>query len=171
MVVAAAKDGKSLMVATAPQARGDEPTKTEIKLGDKTALVFMNVGPDGAKLAEGQEAHIWLENGSKDTAARVIVRAATPERATQVTGRVTAVGKDGWSFTLETQARGRAEEPKTLEVKINPGTRIAYFSVGPDEAKLVEGLLAQVRLEEGSANIAMQILFHKQGAERGGRRE
>jgi hypothetical protein len=169
-VVAVANDGKNMTVAIQPQARGDEPTKTEIKVGDKSAVAYQNVGPDGAKITEGYMVRIWLENGSKDSAAKISFTAPLQERTSQITGKVTGVGKDGKSFALEFQPRGRGEEVKELEVKIGVNTRISYTGVGPDEAKLTEGLMAQVRLEEGSMNNAIQIMFVKPGAERGGNR-
>jgi RNA polymerase sigma factor (sigma-70 family) len=168
-VVAMSNDGNSVTVAIQPQVRGDEPTKMEIKLGDKSAVVYQNVGPDGAKMTEGYMARIWLENGSKDRAAKISFAAPLQERASQITGKVIGVGKDGKSITLEIQA-GRAEKAKQLDVKIGDNTRISYTGVGPDEARLTEGLTAQVRLEEGSTNNAVQIMFNKPGAERGGNR-
>jgi RNA polymerase sigma factor (sigma-70 family) len=169
-VASVAKDGKSATLETPPQARGEEPKKTEVKIGDKTAIVFQNVGPDGAKVGEGQMARIWLESGSKDTAAKANFAGPVREKGTSIVGRVTGVDKDGKGFTLELRPQGRMEEAKRVEIKVGDSTKVAFFGVGPNEAKPTEGFMAQVRLEEGSMTNATQVLFHKGGGERGGAR-
>ena len=62
--VVAAVEGKSITVAI-PAGRGEEPTRHEIKLGNKTAVIFNNVVADGTKIIEGYSASVWLEDGAR----------------------------------------------------------------------------------------------------------
>jgi hypothetical protein len=165
-VVKVARDGKSItVVTTAPgRNRDEEPKKVEVPLGDRTAIVYHNVPPGGAKVAEGLIARVWLQKDSKD-AARVIFTGVARERWSMVAGRVVGVGKDGKSITLAQRPRGRDEQGERLEIKITARTRIGYAGVGPGEARLTEGHLAQVRLAEGSKDTAAGILFVKPGSE------
>ena len=104
---------------------------------------------------------------SKDSAAKVLYFGVPKEGGSEAAGKVVGVAKDGKSFTLETAARGRGEEPKSIESKITDKTRIAYLGVGPNGAKPSDGYMAQVQLEEGSKDTAEQIMFGKLGT--GGR--
>jgi hypothetical protein len=70
-VVAVGKDGFTLDVP--PQVRGEEGKKVEIKITVETDFSFSGVGPDEAKVAEGQGARVWLKEGTTDTAARVMI--------------------------------------------------------------------------------------------------
>jgi len=162
-VIAVAKDSKSITLEQPPQARGEESKKVEVKLGDKTHIVYNGVGPDGTSLAEGNLVHVYLEEGSKDSAALVGVSGVIKERGTQVAGKVLSVAKGGETITLEQPAQGRGEEPKKIDVKITPKTRIAFYGVGPDGAQPTEGYIAQVRMEDGTA---LQVSFSKPGGER-----
>jgi hypothetical protein len=76
------------------------------------------------------------------------------------------VAKDGSSFTVEGPVTVRGEEPKRIEIKLTARTKVAFFGVGPGEAKVAEGLTAQVRLLEGLTDTAAQVTFGKVG-ERG----
>jgi RNA polymerase sigma factor (sigma-70 family) len=165
-VSAVAKDGKSITLEMPPQGRGEEPKKVDVKLGDKTEVVYFGVDPDGTKVAEGFQASVWLEEGSKDSAAHVILRGVVRERWSLVAGQVVGVAKDGKGFTVELPGQGR-EAPKRVDIKITDKTRVAYEGVGPDGAKPTEGYAAQVRLVDESKDTAALILFATRG---GGRR-
>jgi RNA polymerase sigma factor (sigma-70 family) len=167
-VVGVADEGKTLTVEM-PGGRGEEPTRFTVKVNDKTTAVYNNVPLDGAKPAEGQQALVWWADGSKDTAAKVAFTAPAPERWKMLTGKVVAVGKDGSSFTLEQPATVRGEEPTRTEIKLSTKTRISYFGVGPDGAKVTEGLIAHVALLDGSKDTGAQVTFSKPGEGRGGR--
>jgi|GEM_PF-6627971 len=160
-------EGKSI-VLEASAGRGEEPKKVTITLTDKTTVVFNNVPLDGAKITPGMQAGVWLADGSKDTAAKVLFIGTTPERWTTVTGKVVAVAKDGKSFSVEAVAK-RGEEPKRVEVKLTDKTQLAFFGVGPGEAKITEGMVAQARLLDGSTDTA-QVIFSKGGERGDGRR-
>jgi RNA polymerase sigma factor (sigma-70 family) len=146
--------------------RGEEATQHRFKLDDSTRLVFLTVGPDGAKPTVGQRATIWLAEGSKDTAARISFQGAVKEREELVVGKVVAVAPGGKGVTLEIRPQGREEAPRK-EIKFNDKTEIVFHGVGPGGAKPTEGQLAQVWLEEGSKDTAARVLF---GAAVGGDR-
>ena len=60
--------------------RGAELPKQTIPLDDKTVLAFSNVGKDGAKIAAGLQAQVWLADDGK-TAGKVTSSAAPAARA------------------------------------------------------------------------------------------
>jgi RNA polymerase sigma factor (sigma-70 family) len=165
-VVGVTDEGRALLVEV-PGGRGEEPTKFNVKLTDKTSVVFNGVSLDGAKPAEGQYAHVWYAEGSKDTAAMLVLAAPAPERWKTLVGKVVAVSKDGSSFTLEQPATVRGEEPTRTEIKLSPKAKVAYYGVRQGEAKLTEGLLADVALLDGSKNVGAQVAFRKDFGGRG----
>jgi hypothetical protein len=65
-VTQVAADGKSITL-TARDLR-----RVDVKLTDKTEVVYQNVGPGGAKPSEGYFAQVTLEEGSEDTAMHVL---------------------------------------------------------------------------------------------------
>ncbi len=157
-------DGKKLVIEGPPAERGGEPVRTTVAIDDKAAVVFHNVPTDGAKLAAGMQAQVWLAEGSKDTAAKVFVTGTVPERWTTVTGKVVAVGKDAKSVTLEQPPTVRGEDGKRVEVKLTEKTKFAFFGVGLGEAKIAEGMMGQLRLLDGSTDTASHATFGKHGA-------
>jgi RNA polymerase sigma factor (sigma-70 family) len=159
-----ATDGKTITVETRSGGRGEEPTKETVKIGDKTTIVYHDVGPDGTKIAEKLQVRIWLANGSKDTADRVLVTGVPPERWTTISGKVVAVSADGRTVTLEAAPATRTEEAKRIDVKLTIETRVSFSGVGPDEAKVSEGYFAHVRLVDGSKDTAAQVGFVKGGS-------
>jgi RNA polymerase sigma factor (sigma-70 family) len=165
--VVASVENKSITIEVPPTERGAEPTRTEIKLTEQSVLNFQNVLRDGAKVSEGMNAMVWLADNSKDTAAKVYLMGNVAERWTIVQGKVVSVGKDGNSFTVETPAANpRTDEPTRTEIKLTPKTQAVFYGVGAGEAKLAEGLFAQVRLLDGSKDTAAQVTFSKAGAGR-----
>ena len=71
-VLSVAQDGKSITLETPPAARGEEPGKAVVKLSDKVSATYNGVASGGAKPTEGYFAQVWLQDGSKDTAATVV---------------------------------------------------------------------------------------------------
>jgi RNA polymerase sigma factor (sigma-70 family) len=157
-VAGVAADGKSLTLSIAPRERGEEPGKVDIKLDDKTDTAYFQVGPDGARPTEGHVARVWLADGSKDTAGKIFFQ-GVPKESPILRGKVTAIGKDGKSITLETRPKERGEAPATVEVKLGPKTKLVFQGVGPDGALLTEGYVAQVMLAEGSPDTATHIVL------------
>lgn len=159
-VVAVAKDGKSFTVETPAMARGDEPARQEFKIDDKTTLTFSGVGPDGAKLAEGFRALVWLVEGSKDVAANVtLMGTAGPRRTSDLSGRVTAVSKDGATLTFDIPAKERGGEGTSFTVRITDRTTLLYSFVPKDGTKPTAGYFAEVWLQRGSKDVADRVNF------------
>ena len=161
-----AVDGATYTVEVRPEARGEEAKKVTVKVGEKTPVIYQNVGLNGTKPAAGLQAQIWLEDGSKDVAAKVALTGVVPERWTTIQSKVVAVSKDGTTITVEQPAAARGEDPKRLEIHLTTKTRVAYSGVGPDEAKPAEGMFAMVRLVDGSKDTAAHVVFSKGRGER-----
>lgn len=157
-VVAAAADGKSFTVEAAPKARGEGPSKVEIKIDDKTKVVYRNVGADGAKPVEGHQVRVWLVDGSKDTAFKVEFFGPEPKsRHNIIQGRVAGIAADGKGISVEGRPDGRGEVAKKVDIKLTDKTNVIYHGVGPGGAKLTEGYFVQVYLEDGSTDTAAQV--------------
>jgi RNA polymerase sigma factor (sigma-70 family) len=159
-------DNQTLTIEQPAASPGGEPKKMVLKLGAKTTLVYETVGPSGAKPTEGQQAAVWLENGSKDTAAGVALSGVVPERWTTLSGKVVGVSGDGATVTLEQPPASRGGNPRRIEFKRTAQTRISYSNIGPDGAKPTAGDLAVVRLLDGSNNTAAWATFERSGDRR-----
>jgi RNA polymerase sigma factor (sigma-70 family) len=159
-VVDAATDGKTFALEVAPRGRGEQPGKEDIRITDKTQITYLTVGPEGDRPAVGHAARVWLAEGSKDTAARVVFQGVPKERHRTLYGKVAGVAEDGRAVTLETRGEGRSD------LKLTDRTEVVYQNVGPDGAKPTEGYFAQVTLEDGSPDTAAQVLFVVPGGRR-----
>jgi hypothetical protein len=141
--------------------RGEEPTKVTVKLGEKAGVTYFNVVAGAAKPAEGMQAQIWLEEGSKDTATQVMLHAQPAERWATISGKLMASTAD--TITIEQPPTMRGEEPKQTTVKISTETKVSYRNVGPNEAKPTTGYYVQARLLDGSKDTAAEATFTKPG--------
>jgi len=163
-VVAVSADGKTLTVES-PGGRNVEPkNRQEIKIGDKTSLIYNKVVLDGTKPTEGYGVWVWLAEGSKDTAAKLgFTGTPPPESGTVIKGKVvevSAIGKEGITISIE-QSGARGEEPKRTKVKIPTTAKVAFNGVGPDEAKPTVGYSVTLRIRDGSTDTAKQVNFFK----------
>jgi RNA polymerase sigma factor (sigma-70 family) len=168
-VIEVSKDGNTLTVEEQPRARGEEPKKTDVVLGEKTVVSFNHVPPDGAKATKGMTVSYWSEGGKE--AARASFTGTVRERDALTIGKVVGISKDGKTITIEVVERGqeRGAEPRRMDVTIGDKTRVSYNGIGPNGAKPTEGFVAYVYQAEG-APAATGVEFYKQGAQ-GGRRE
>src|SRR4051812_21844136 len=110
-VATVSPDGRTLTISTPPSpspegqppardARGEQATVT---VSDRTQMLFFGVGDGEAKPAPGLMAMVWLDEGSREQAARVrFMRREGDERA-DVQGRIVSVAPDGRSITVETR--------------------------------------------------------------------
>src|SRR5262249_46809738 len=103
--------GRTLTIEHPAASPGGEPKKVVLKLGAKSSFAYHNVGPGGAKPTEGQQAQVWLEDGSKDTAAGVALSGVVPERWATLRGKVVGVSGDGATVTLEQPPAVRGGDP------------------------------------------------------------
>jgi hypothetical protein len=170
-VAGVSKDGKTITLEVPPQRREEEPKKIELKLGARTTTAFHNVGLKGARVVEGLEVQVWYEEGSKDRpevvsffgTENVGKRGVEPGAS----GRVVGMSKDGKTLTLEVQERGRREAGKKIDIKLGAKTALSFHNVPLGGAKVAEGLVATVWLEEGSKDTAGSVRFVGTVPERG----
>jgi len=161
-VVAVSKDGKLLTIETPGGGREEriEPMKHDIKISDKTRLVYFQIPAGGDHLAEGYLARIWLADGSKDTADKIFLEAGAKARDDgSLRGRISAIAKDGKSITLETPGKERGDAPISIPIKLTADSKLIFNGVGPDGAVLSEGMMAHVQLQEGSTDTAAQVML------------
>jgi RNA polymerase sigma factor (sigma-70 family) len=157
-VVGVAQDGKTVTVQMSPRERGGEPTKQDYKIDAKTRVSFLNVGPNGDKVAEGFGAMVWLADGSTDRAEKV--QFVAPEPAGHVLhGKVVGVDKGDKGINLELPPVERGGEGKQISIQITDKTQVLFNGVGPDGARLTEGYRAQVWLQEGSTTTAARVVL------------
>src|SRR5262249_10560109 len=71
-VIALAKDGGGMTLEVPARVRGEGPTRLEVKVAGTTEVTYHGVGQDGAKVTEGYHARVWLQEGSTDTATKVM---------------------------------------------------------------------------------------------------
>lgn len=161
-VVGLSKDGKRITLEIPPVARRDADavaTRVDYKIDDKTQITYQNVGPGGDRPAEGQFARVWLADGSKDTAATILLAEAPKQRHTILRGLISGVAKDGKSFTIESPPTERGGEAKKVNIAITENTRVVFMGVGLNGARPTDGYRAEVTLEEGSTTDAHQVVL------------
>ncbi|HJZ57036.1 MAG TPA: RNA polymerase sigma factor [Gemmataceae bacterium] len=163
-VSAVAADGKSFTVQFPPVVRGEVGQTASIRVTDKSAVTYSFIARGATKPTAGYQAEVWLEPGSKDTAARVNFigtegrpERGVPEKQPDASGTVSAVAKDLKAFTVEVQPRVRGEGTTKREIKIDDKTQFVYRSVGPDGDKPTEGYRVQVWLADGSKDTAAKV--------------
>ena len=169
-VVSVAKDGKSFAVETPPTERGGAPGKAAVKVGDKAAVSYHGVGPNGAKPTEGYEVSVQFEAGSKEVAASVsFIGAGRVGRVADRTGVVLAVAADGKSVTLRLRGERteRGAEPKTETVSFDAKTVLVFANVAPGEAKVTADYAADVwYADDGKTAAKVQFLGRAQAGRR-----
>ena len=157
-IVAVSADGKTLTLETPGPGRG-EVTKVEIKLTDKTKIGSGGRGEAEAKPLTGYLASIWLQEGSKDTAAAAQISRRRPE----VAGTISAISADGKVVTVE--SRNRGGDATTTEVKITDKTKIEYVGADASDKKLKVGNVISAWHQEGSTDTAetVQVNLQRRG--------
>jgi hypothetical protein len=154
-VVRVGEDGKSLSVAFASKG-GNKANRRDIRVTDKSELVFSQVGLGEARLTEGAFAEIWLEKGSDDKAARVqLIGRGVPTKVPHVAGRVTHSDADRLELTNESP--NKPSTTFSTSVCFTPRTRISFSNVGRGGARLTPGYQGRVWLEAGSPDRAQLV--------------
>jgi hypothetical protein len=152
-----ADDGTS-MTLEVPGAGDQEAKKVTIKIGAKATITYHNVGPGGATPTRGYSVQVWLEKGSKDTAAKVKFFRAVKDRYITVSGTVGALAEDGKSITLVAPIQG-GKATVNLPIKLTDKTRLIFNGVKAGGDKITVGYPAQVALQKDSREIAARITF------------
>jgi hypothetical protein len=160
VITAISENGKVLTLES--KGRAGEVIKSDINLTDQTRIEV--VGADRVedkKLKVGYGVTIWLQEGSRDTAATV--QALTPEqlliqrKSPDVAGTITAISIDFKVITLETRKRGEDQTIKT-DIKLGDKTRILFAGTEKDDEKVLKvGYTASVWLQEGSTDTAAVV--------------
>jgi RNA polymerase sigma factor (sigma-70 family) len=156
-ITAISKDGKLLTLQS--KTRSGDAITTEIKLTDQTRVEFAESAGD-KKLKVGYGAQVWLQEGSRDTAAAV--QATSRVRSPDFTGRIAAVSDNGKELTIEVQKRG--EDATRMDIKLTDKTALEFAGIDNEqEKKLTVGYSAQVWLQEGSKDTAAVVRATKPG--------
>ncbi len=157
-IAAVANNGTTITLAIPPKVKGDDPTSVEIRITTKTKLSYFGVEPNGENLTVGYVAQVWLVEGSQDTAAGIRLgrKDADGGKAPDFVGQITAVSKDGKTFTLEIPPKEKGEQPTKIEIKLTEKTKYSYFGVGQGGIPTV-GYVALVWLVDGSKDTAAGV--------------
>jgi hypothetical protein len=132
IIAAVSNDRRTITMDLPPQIKGDAPTSVEIKLTDKTKLVYFGVDGNGETPTVGYSILVWLAKDSKDTAAAVKLGrkdGLDQGKGPDFSGHITAVSKDAKSITVEVAPENKGDEPKRLEIKLTDKTKFSYFGV------------------------------------------
>ncbi len=173
-ITAVSPDGRTLTITAPPQrpaAGGDQaaPPRSEpttVTLTDRTHLIFFGVAEGEAKPTPGLMAMVWLDEGSKDQAARVRFMKREGEERPDVQGRVIAVSPDARTITVETRD-DRSDKPiGKIDLHIAPYTQSLYYGVDQGAARPTVDYQVVAWLERGSRDVPVRIRFMKGDAGR-----
>lgn len=166
-VTAVSPDGHSLTLSMPPRpgpdgqppARDARGEQTVVMLTDKTKLLFFGVTEGHAQPAAGQMAMVWLEENSKDQAARVRFMKREGEERPDIQGRITAVSDGGRTITVETHDRDQVTGK--IDLHLANYTQSLYYGVDQDAAKPTTGYYVIAWFEKGSKDTPARIRFMK----------
>ncbi len=161
-----AKDGKSFAILVPATTRGDEPSKAQVTLGDKTLVTYFGVGPDGAAPSADYSAEVKFAEKGKDLATGVVFRGAVAGYGrggrNDISGRVIAVARGGKGLTLELprdRSRPRDEEAPRAEYKFDDKTQLIFSGIARGGANLAEGLEARIQLDDPKGNVPLVVFL------------
>jgi hypothetical protein len=157
-VEAVAEDGKSMTVVRRERDRSGEVKRTEVKIGERTRVIYQLVGPNGARPTRGYSVQVRLAKSSGDEAASLSFHGtADPfRRRPDVTARVVAVSRDGKSFSADVGGRGRAS---LIDVSLGERTVVSFQNVRPGGASISPGYQAGIWWQAGSTKSAARAQF------------
>jgi hypothetical protein len=165
-VTSVSPDGRSITVTPPPNRPGPEGQQggrlepVTVVLTDRTQAQYFGVGEGEAKPAAGLMAMVWLDEGSRDQAARVRFMRREGEERPDVQGRVVGASPDGRTVTIET--RGEGDRPTgRMDLRIAPYTQVLYYGVERDGARPTPDYLVVAWLEKGSKDTAVRVRFSK----------
>jgi hypothetical protein len=165
-VTSVSPDGRSITVAP-PSNRGGpdgqpggRPEPVTVVLTDRTQAQYFGVGEGEAKPAAGLMAMVWLDEGSRDQAARVRFMRREGEERPDVQGRVVGASPDGRTVTIET--RGEGDRPTgRVDLHMAPYTQVLYYGVERDGAHPMADYLVVAWMEKGSKDVPVRVRFSK----------
>lgn len=149
-------DGKTLTLTNT--SKGGQVTTHSVKITGKTQIDYVGAGFFGTetdadkKIKPGWFAQIWLEKGSKDTAAALKVNLPKPD----LVGIIGVVPPGGKKITVE--SKDKDDKVTKTEVAITDKTRIDYVGLkDAEDKKLKVDYAIAVWLEKGSKDQASYI--------------
>ena len=162
-----APDGRSVTLDTPPRAGpdGQPPARdargerVTVNFTDRTQFSFFGIGEGEARPAPGLMTMVWLDEGSRDQAARVRFMRREGDERPDVQGRVLSVSPDGRTLTVETRDGDRPTG--RTELRIAPYTQSLYYGVDRDGAKPTTDYLVVAWYEKGSKDTAARVRFLK----------
>jgi hypothetical protein len=163
-ITAVSPDGRTLTLTAPPPRSADgqppaRPEPTTVTLTDRTQLLFFGVSEGEAKPAPGLMAMVWLDEGSKDQAARVRFMKREGEERPDIQGRVLSVSPDARTLTIETRD---ADKPTgKIDLHLAPYTQSLYYGIERDGARPTVDYQVVAWLEKGSRDVPLKIRFMK----------
>src|SRR5262249_27791837 len=121
------EDGLGIGLKTNSKADGESPRR-EVRITDRTRLVFSNVGPDEARPTEGYRAEVWTETDGRNAARVHLSGNRLARKDVSPAYPVVAAAADGRSVILEKPVKGAAAAEKII-VRFTDTTRIAFANV------------------------------------------
>lgn len=152
-VTAVSADGRRITLEGKAGKNGGEPVRTDLRLTERTKLIYFGVEKGADKPTVGYLATAWLDDNAPDTAVQVAFGAKEPHLA----GHVAEVSADGRRLTLVVQRKG--QEPLAVAVQITDRTRLGYAGVGEEADRPAVGYGALVWLKEDPKDTAVEIQF------------
>ena len=158
VVVKVSDDGASFTIKQAAKQKGKPSIVTEIEIDDATKVSYVNVTKGQKKPTLGYSATVWFAIGSQSRAAAVrFVAKESVSKTPGVTGRVSAVSKNGKQFTLNISKKGKTLRER--QVTINDRTKLSFGYVPIDGKQPAVGYNAAVWFENDDSNVATVVKF------------
>jgi RNA polymerase sigma factor (sigma-70 family) len=154
-----ANDGKLLTIVTKPKDKNSDEETIEVKLTDKTQVLFFGVGTGETTVNQGQGVAIWLEEKSKDTAAKAHVHGQKHGKGAKpaLTGPISSVANDGKTITIVVKPKNKNEDAVEQTIKLTDKTEVSFVFVEAGGAKLTKDMAAAVWLSDGSTDTAARV--------------
>ena len=164
-VIAVSKDAKSFTFEGGAADRPAESVKFEVKIGEKTAIIYFAVATGGAKPTVGYAVALWMDDTVKGLAARVSFGGSEGGGA-DVNGLVVDLDEDGKGITLRSPLGGVVDggaKPKNVNVRFNEKTVFVFSDVAEGEARIEKNQSAYVWYDDDASvsgnRIAGQVRF------------
>jgi hypothetical protein len=160
IIAAVADNGRTITVELPPKVKGEAPPTVDIKLTDKTKVVYFGVDAAGENPTIGYAIQVWLADGSQDTATGVRLGRKDGDggiKGPDFTGLISTVSKDSTTITVEIPPEEKGGESRKVEVKLTSKTKFSYFGVEAEGEKPTVGYVIQVWLAKGSKDTAVGV--------------
>jgi hypothetical protein len=159
VIEAVSPDGKTIAVATEEPGKPGPGKPAQVKLTDKTRVIFTSVQAGGAKARKGYFIRAWVSKGvaTRVQMAGMIVAGG---QAPDFSGLVTDHSADGKSFTVLLAPADGGDKEEKAAVKLTNKTSLTFSHVPAHGARLHKGLQAVVWLAAGSKETAARVRFY-----------